>query len=138
MRGRKEGFKLREIKLKLWDLLKINYALEAILNSHSNEKIDALFQFRVLGILKELERHVSNYNLIRNEKIKEYGKPGENGDIAIPPEDRETIEKFNQELVPILDSEVEVSLEPLKPEDVFSRNLEAKTLIALYPLIEGS
>ena len=124
--------------MKLCDLLKINYALEEILNNHSNEKIDALFQFRILGILKELERHVSNYHLIRNEKIKEYGKPGENGDIAIPPEDRETVEKFNQDLVPILDSEVEVSLEPLKPEDVFSKNLEAKILIALYPLIEGS
>lgn len=111
--------------------------MEKILNSHSSSGMDALFQFKILGILKELERHVSNFNLIRNEKIKEYGKPGEDGEIAIPPEDSKAVQKFHDDLIPILDSEISVALEPLEPEDVFSKNLDAKILLALYPLMES-
>ena len=128
---------MKEIKLKLSDLLLINNALEKILNSHSSSGMDALFQFKILGILKELERHVSNFNLIRNEKIKEYGKPGEDGEISIPPEDSPAVQKFHDDLNPILDSEISVALEPLEPKDVFSKNLDAKILLALYPLMES-
>ncbi len=128
---------MKEIKLKLSDLLLINNALEKILNSHSSSGMDALFQFKILGILKELERHVSNFNLIRNEKIKEYGKPGEDGEISIPPEDSQAVQKFHDDLIPILDSEISVALEPLEPKDVFSKNLDAKILLALYPLMES-
>ena len=128
---------MKEIKLKLSDLLLINDALEKILNNRSSGGMDTLFQFKILGILKELERHVSSYNQIRNEKIKEYGKPGENGEIAIPPEDDQAIRKFHDDLIPILNSEISVALEPLEPENVFSMNLDAKMLLALYPLMES-
>lgn len=125
-----------EIKLKLRDLLKANYALENILDNHENEKIDALFKFKILGILKEFEKYVSNYNQIRNEKIQLYGKQDKNGDTIIPLEDTEAIQKFGNELNPILDSEVQINLQSLEPEDIFARNLHAKILIALYPIIK--
>lgn len=124
-----------EIKLTLGELLNLNHVLKSIIDD-SETKIDSLFKFKLLGVMKSIETHVANFETIRNEKINEYGKQTENGSVSIPPEDKEAIRKFNDDLIKLINSEVTVNIAKLKASDVFDKGVNAEYLIGLYPIIE--
>ena len=127
------------MKIKLGNVLEINNVLKQIIDN-SELKIDALFKFRLLGIMKNLEVLIANFNVIRDEKIKEYGKEleDENGNksIGIDANDKETVDKFSKDINKVIDSEVEVNIEKLKAIDVFDKGLPTEYLVKLYPIIE--
>ena len=85
------------MKIKLKDILQINNILKAIIEN-SEIKIDPLFKFKLLGILKNIEIPIMNFETIRNEKIREYGKENEDGNIGISNDDTESIKKFSEEI----------------------------------------
>ena len=127
------------MKIKLGNVLEINNVLKQIIDN-SELKIDALFKFRLLGIMKNLEVPIANFNVIRDEKIKEYGKEleDENGNtsIGIDANDKDAIAKFSEDINKVIDSEVDVNIEKLKAIDVFDKGLPTEYLIKLYPIIE--
>ena len=127
------------MKIKLGNVLEINNVLKQIIDN-SELKIDALFKFRLLGIMKNLEVPIANFNVIRDEKIKEYGKEleDENGNksIGIDANDKETVDKFSKDINKVIDSEVDVNIEKLKAIDVFDKGLPTEYLVKLYPIIE--
>lgn len=123
------------MELKLVEIIKLNEILKRLIEN-SDLKLDPLFKFKLLGIMKSLESNVSNFEMIRNEKIREYGKETENG-ISIDPEDTDTIEKFNKSLEPLINSKVTIDIEKVKAEDIFNENLSSEWLVALYPIIEA-
>ena len=127
------------MKIKLGNVLEINNVLKQIIDN-SELKIDALFKFRLLGIMKNLEVPIANFEVITNEKIKEYGKEleDENGNksIGIDANDKETVDKFSKDINKVIDSEVEVNIEKLKAIDVFDKGLPTEYLVKLYPIIE--
>ena len=127
------------MKIKLGNILEINNVLKSIIDN-SELKIDALFKFRLLGIMKNLEVPIVNFNVIRDEKIKEYGKEleDENGNksIGIDANDKDAIAKFSKDINKIIDSEVDVNIEKLKAIDVFDKGLPTEYLVKLYPIIE--
>lgn len=127
------------MKIKLGNVLEINNVLKQIIDN-SELKIDALFKFRLLGIMKNLEVPIANFNVIRDEKIKEYGKEleDENGNksIGIDANDKDAIAKFSKDINKVIDSEVEVNIEKLKAIDVFDKGLPIEYLVKLYPIIE--
>ena len=127
------------MKIKLGNVLEINNVLKQIIDN-SELKIDALFKFRLLGIMKNLEVPIANFTVIRDEKIKEYGKEleDENGNksIGIDADDKEAIAKFSEDINKVIDSEVEVNIEKLKSVDVFDKGLPADSLVKLYAIIE--
>ena len=127
------------MKIKLGNVLEINNVLKQIIDN-SELKIDALFKFRLLGIMKNLEVPIANFNVIRDEKIKEYGKEleDENGNksIGIDANDKDAIAKFSEDINKVIDSEVDVSIEKLKAIDVFDKGLPTEYLVKLYPIIE--
>ena len=127
------------MKIKLGNVLEINNVLKQIIDN-SELKIDALFKFRLLGIMKNLEVPIANFNVIRDEKIKEYGKEleDENGNtsIGIDANDKDTIIKFSEDINKVIDSEVDVNINKLKPVDVFDKGLPADYLVRLYHIIE--
>ena len=127
------------MKIKLGNVLEINNVLKQIIDN-SELKIDALFKFRLLGIMKNLEVPIANFNVIRDEKIKEYGKEleDENGNksIGIDANDKDAIAKFSEDINKVIDSEVEVNIEKLKAIDVFDKGLPTEYLVKLYPIIE--
>ena len=127
------------MKIKLGNVLEINNVLKSIIDN-TELKIDALFKFRLLGIMKNLEVPIANFNVIRDEKIKEYGKEleDENGNksIGIDADDKEAIAKFSEDINKVIDSEVEVNIEKLKAIDVFDKGLPTEYLVKLYPIIE--
>ena len=127
------------MKIKLGNVLEINNVLKQIIDN-SELKIDALFKFRLLGIMKNLEVPIANFNVIRDEKIKEYGKEleDENGNksIGIDANDKDTIVKFSEDINKVIESEVDVNIEKLKAIDVFDKGLPTEYLVKLYPIIE--
>ena len=127
------------MKIKLGNVLEINNVLKQIIDN-SELKIDALFKFRLLGIMKNLEVPIANFNVIRDEKIKEYGKEleDENGNksIGIDANDKDAIAKFSEDINKVIDSEIDVNIEKLKAIDVFDKGLPTEYLVKLYPIIE--
>ena len=127
------------MKIKLGNVLEINNVLKQIIDN-SELKIDALFKFRLLGIMKNLEVPIANFNAIRDEKIKEYGKEleDENGNksIGIDANDKDAIAKFSEDINKVIDSEINVNIEKLKAIDVFDKGLPTEYLVKLYPIIE--
>ena len=124
------------MRMKLSDILLLNDSIKSVIDADKGLKIDALFKFKLLGIMKNLQNPVANFDVIRNEKIREYGKEDENGNVAIVPEDKEAIKKFTDDLNEILTSDVEVSIERLKIADVFDAGIPAEYLVKLYAIIE--
>ena len=66
--------------MKLKEILNLNQVIKLIIDN-KELKIDSLLKFRLLGILKDIEPSVSNFEIIRNENIREFGQPvnDENG-----------------------------------------------------------
>ena len=127
------------MKIKLGNVLEINNVLKQIIDN-TELKIDALFKFKLLGIMKNLEVPIANFNVIRDEKIKEYGKEleDENGNksIGIDANDKDAIAKFSKDINKVIDSEVDVNIEKLKAIDIFDKGLPTEYLVKLYPIIE--
>lgn len=121
-----------ECKLKLGNVLSLNQTLKSIIDDNET-KADALFKFRLLGIMKSIEEHVANFETIRNEKIVEFGKETEDGNIRVP---KDAIKKFNDSLTEVIKSEVKINIEKLKASDVFNKGVKAEYLMGLYPIIE--
>ena len=127
------------MKIKLGNILEINNVLKSIIDN-TELKIDALFKFKLLGIMKNIEVPIANFEVIRNEKIKEYGKEleDENGNksIGIDANDKDAIVKFSEDINKVIESEVDINIEKLKAIDVFDKGLPTEYLVKLYPIIE--
>lgn len=118
----------------LGELLNINQTLKLIIDNEKN--VEALFKFKLLGMVKSLESYVSNFEIIRNEKIVEYGKENDDGSFCIPEDDEDAREKFNNDMRPVLNSKIEIDIDKLKAKDVFDKGVSANYLIGLYSIIE--
>lgn len=125
--------------MKLKDILNINQILKMIIDN-SELNIDVLLKFKLLGIMKNIEVPINNFETIRNDKIREYGKEteDENGNktIGIDINDKECMKKFSDDLNKILDSDVEINIQKLKPSDIFDKGLPSEYLVGLYSIIE--
>ena len=123
------------MKIKLGIVLDLNAMLKAIIDN-TELKIDSLLKFKLLGILKNIEIPVNNFEAVRNEKIREYGKENDEGNIGISADDTESMEKFTKDMNEVINSDVEVNIQKLKVADVFDKGLPADYLVGLYPIIE--
>ena len=123
------------MKIKLSTVLELNNMLKAIIDN-TELKIDSLLKFKLLGILKNIEIPVNNFEAVRNEKIREYGKENDEGNIGISADDTESMEKFTKDMNEVINSDVEVNIQKLKATDVFDKGLPADYLVGLYPIIE--
>ena len=123
------------MKIKLSTVLGLNNMLKAIIDN-TELKIDSLFKFKLLGILKNIEIPVNNFEAVRNEKIREYGKENDEGNIGISADDTESMEKFTKDMNELVNSDVEVNIQKLKADDVFDKGLPAEYLVGLYSIIE--
>ena len=123
------------MKIKLSNVLDLNNMLKAIIDN-TGLKIDSLLKFKLLGILKNIEIPVNNFEAIRNEKIREYGKENDEGNIGISADDTESMEKFTKDMNEVINSDVEVNIQKLKAVDVFDKGLPAEYLVGLYSIIE--
>ena len=122
------------MKMKLSEVITMNQTLKLIIDNEKN--IESLFKFKLLGIMKSFENHIANFEVIKNEKIMEYGKETDDGNIGISQDDKDAIEKFNEDMLPVINSDVEINISKLKANEVFNMGLNADYLMGLYPIIE--
>lgn len=121
--------------MKLVQILKLNTTLKSIIDDKAN-KISPVLKFKFLGIMKQFESHIANFEVVRNDKIKEYGSEDEEGNIRIPEDDTDTLKKFSDELKDVLNSDVDITLQKIKADVIFDAGLPSDYLVALYDLIE--
>ncbi len=123
-----------EIKLKVNEVLGLNHVLKTIIDN-DKVKINVLLKFRLLGIMHSIESHIANFEIVKNEKIIEYGEEDENGIYQISTDKPDAMENFKNDIRQVLDSEVTININMLKPDEVFDQGLTAEYLMALYPII---
>lgn len=124
-----------EITLKLSEVLNLNQTLKNIIDD-KNMNMDSLFKFQLLGIMKTFEPYVTNFDIIRNEKVIEYGTKTDDGKASIDQNDKEAMEKFMNDISKVVNGEVTINMAKLKAKDVFDKGLTAEYLVSLYPIIE--
>lgn len=123
-----------EIKLKVNEVLDLNNVLKSIIDN-DKVKINVLLKFRLLGIMRSIESHITNFEIVKNEKIIEYGEEAENGIYQISKDKPEAIENFKKDIEQVLDSEIAININMLKPGEVFDQGLTSEYLMGLYPII---
>lgn len=124
-----------EIKLKVDEILVLNNTLKSIIDN-DKVKINVLLKFRLLGIMQCIKSYISNFEIIKNEKIIEYGEETENGTYQISKDKPEAIENFKKDIEQVLNSEITININILKPSEVFDQGLSSEYLIGLYPIIK--
>lgn len=123
-----------EIKLKVNEVFGLNSILKSIIDN-DKVKINVLLKFRLLGIMRSIESHITNFEIIKNEKIIEYGEETENGIYQISKDKPDAMENFKKDIEQVLDSEVTININMLKPAEVFDQGLTSEYLMGLYPII---
>ncbi|MBQ4523315.1 MAG: hypothetical protein IJA10_10250 [Lachnospiraceae bacterium] len=123
-----------EMKLKLGEVLNLNQTLKVIIDD-TESKIDSLLKFKLLGVMKSIEPLIQNFEIIRNEKINEYGEKTDDGRVQISVENKEAIQKFNEDINKLANEEVSVVITKFKPDDIFDKGLKSEYLMGLYPII---
>ena len=123
-----------EIKLKLNEVVNINNTLSAIIDD-SKAKINILLKFRLLGIMNAIKPLIANFEIVKNEKIMEFGKETKDGIYQISKDDKKSMAKFRAEIEKVLDSEVSITVESINPEEIIDKGLKSEYLIGLYPII---
>lgn len=119
--------------LELFKVINANEILKKIIDN-KDININCISKFKLLGIMKTLEPVIANFEFVRNEKIKEYGKEDGNGQVSINAEDEpEAFKKYQEEIQELLSTVVEI--DAIKAEDVIDKGVPADALIAIYDLI---
>lgn len=133
------------------EVLRYNTTIKSIVDD--GMEITPLVKFRLLGMLKQFEPVIENFETIRNELIYKYGEPTVDGRYSIIMPIREnfendddyqnalkeyenTINTVNGELDTIVNSEADLKLRKFKCTDIMDAGLSADYLLELYDLIE--
>lgn len=123
--------------MKLNYIITLNTIMENLINNVQG--ITPSLKFKFLGIMRELSPHVNNFETIRNDLVRKYGKTDEQGMIKVEKEDTENFNKFNEEFdkfVSETDVDIDVNKLKIKAADIFDKGVPANYLTLLYDLIE--
>ena len=133
------------------EVLNYNQIIKSIVDNAPN--VNALIKFKLLGMCKQFEPIVENFEKVRQDKIREFGTVSGDGNIGIIPPNKddfeddndfekaqeefnETVDKFNAAIEEVAMSEVKVEIEKFKSADIMDAGLPANFLLAIYDLIE--
>ena len=137
--------------MKVNEVLNYNRIIRSIID---NEKgINSLIKFRLLGMCKQFEPVIDNFESIREEAIIKYGTATEDGSTGIiaPKRDKfdndeefdraneayqEAMNKYKTDLEEILNSEADIEIKKFKASDIMDAGLPSDYLVAIYDLIE--
>lgn len=133
------------------EILKYNRVIKSIIDNGSD--VTPLVKFKLLGMLKQFEPVIENFEIIRNEMIHKYGKATNDGNYGIFMPNREDfdndkdynnavkeyediVEKFNNEIDVVVKSEADIEIKKFNYADIVDSGLSADYLLELYDLIE--
>lgn len=125
----------------------IKVTLETLVNSTeglkglSQKQLKARSAYAVGKILKAADAEISSFNETRMELIRKYGekdetgelKTDENGNVRIEPDD---MQNFSNELRELLNTEVEISANKIKLDDIGDVEFTPAEMAQLEDFIE--
>ena len=137
--------------MKVKEVLDYNRTIRLILDNVQD--VNALLKFRMLGMLKQFEPIVANFEQVRSEKIMQYGTVGEDGVLGIfkPREEefgsideynaemqkyQDTIRKISSDIDEVLTSDIDIQIKKFKYTDIVDADIPTDYLVAIYNLIE--
>ena len=119
------------------DLGEIVAGIEAI-NKLLDAPLKARTAFRLGKLSKELSPHFETYEKVRQELLEKFGKKvesdDENGQVQYSFANG-TAEKFQTELIAMLEEKVDVKVRKIKVTELNGANLTARDMMALEWLI---
>lgn len=133
------------------EVLNYNQIIKVIIDNATD--VNALIKFKLLGMCKQFEPIVDNFERVRQDKIREFGTKSDDGNIGIIPPEKDSFEsdedfdkaqeefnnavaKFNKAIEEVANSEVKIEIEKFKSSDIMDAGLPADYLLAIYDLIE--
>ena len=133
------------------DILDYNRKIKIIIDNAKD--VNALVKFKLLGMLKQFEPVIANFETVRNEKILKYGTTTEDGNIGIfePKKDDyendddynkamddyfDAIKKLNDDLNEVVESDIDIEITKFKYTDIMDAGIPSDYLLAIYDLIE--
>ena len=133
------------------EVLNYNQIIKSIIDNATD--INALIKFKLLGMCKQFEPIVENFEKVRQDKIREFGTKNEDGNIGIVPPEKDkyendedfekaqkefndAVDKFNKAIEEVTNSEIKIEIEKFKSADIMDAGLPADYLLAIYDLIE--
>lgn len=139
------------MEMKVEKVIMYNNIIKDIIDNAQD--VNALVKFKLLGMLKQFEPTIANFEIIRNEKIKKYGTESDNGNFGIyaPNKDdfendgdyenavkeyEKAINDLNKEIDEVAKSDVEINFDKFKSADIMNAGIPANYLVAIYDLIE--
>ena len=137
--------------MKLQEILQYNDIFKNLIDNAKD--INILVKFKLLGLMKQFEPYVANYQLIREEQIRQYGTQQENGSIAVIPPSRdkfendedfkaaeasfkESIDQITKILSELEQSEIDIDIKKFKADEIIDKGISADYLVLLYDFIE--
>lgn len=125
------------INVKLEELVNATEGLKGL----SQKSLKGRCAYTVGKILKSADAEIQSFNETRMELIKKYGekdengelKTEENGNVRIP---AEQIEAFSKELRELLDTNVEISANKIKMDDIGEVEFTPAEMAQLESFIE--
>lgn len=133
------------------DVLNYDSILKQLIDGDFN--IPSTVKFKFLGMRKQYESVVANFEAIRNELIQKYGSEDKDGNIGIFAPDPDsydsdddfsaaleeyskTAREFDEEINAVLDTDSELKLQKFKYTDLIDAHIPSDILLALFDLME--
>lgn len=115
------------------EIIKLYNTLE-YLNSDTNLKFSIKIGYAFAKNLEILKPEVKIISDLRHQIIKDFGIPGDNGDIIIP---KERLDEFNEKIHELMGMEnnTKVYLVPIEAFDEFTDKLSLKDINGLSVMI---
>ena len=113
------------MKIKFDKIIASREALVKFLDE--NGKMPAEKAFKIAKALKLINNEIEAFDKVRNAKIKEYGEEKEKGNFQVK---NENIEKFQDELKPILEKEIDLDIEKIEIKDL-KDEIDVKLILPL-------
>lgn len=117
------------MKISYEKLIPINEALQTL---RDKSAIDVKTSFKVVRNLRLLEPEIRDIYQAREKLITENGKPDDEGNIVVPPEKIEDVQKRLNDLIK---TEIEIDLLPFKIDELQSFEMTVNQIDSLYDII---
>ena len=117
------------MKLSYEKLIPINDTLQAL---RDKSAVDVKTSFKVVRNLRLLEPEIKEIYGARERLIRENGKDDGNGNISVPPE---MVEDVQRQLNDLIHTEIEINLMPFKLDELQSFEMTVNQLDALYEIM---
>lgn len=133
------------------EVLNYNKIIKNIIDNSTD--VGGLAKFKLLGILKQFEPIVQDFEIVRNETISKYGTYNNQGILGVFPPDKDKydneeefkkandeyksiVDKIDSELEKVAKAEVTVNISKIKYSDIMDAGIPAEYLVAIYDFIE--